>query len=155
MCGIPMPPPVDAVTGRRLSFDQAVAHVGGLDNLLSEHGKHLIKLNAKQYLWKYPDKVTWCTACGKPIGGFYGHHGQFYACPRCGARAEFRYEAKGHQRVFDEFVLYEWRRSALDAEAVTLTATWSSGTAPAATSPTWPCCAPTPRRSMCSGPAGP
>ena len=93
MCGIPMPPPVDAVTGRRLSFDQAVAHVGGLDNLLSEHGKHLIKLNAKQYLWKYPDKVTWCTACGKPIGGFYGHHGQFYACPRCGARAEFRYEA--------------------------------------------------------------
>lgn len=129
MCGIPLPPPkppVDAVTGRRLSFDQAVAHVGGLENLLSEHGKSLIRLNAKQYLWKYPNKTTWCTACGKPIGGFYGHHGQFYACPRCGALAEFRYEAKGHRRVYDEFVLYEWRRSVLDAEAVTLTATWVS-----------------------------
>lgn len=127
MCGIPLPPPkppVDAVTGRRLSFDQAVAHVGGLDNLLSEHSKHLIKLNAKQYLWKYPDKVTWCTACGKAIGGFTGRHGALYACPRCGARAEFRYEAKGHKRVYDEFVLYEWRRSVLDAETVTLTATW-------------------------------
>jgi len=129
MCGIPLSPPkppVDAVTGRRLTFDQAVAHVGGIDNLLSENGKHLIKLNARQYLWKYPNKTTWCTACGKPIEGFTGRHGQLYACPVCGARAEFRYEAKGHRRVFDEFVLYEWRRSVLDAEAVTLTATWVS-----------------------------
>jgi len=127
MCGIPLPPPkppVDAVTGRRLSFDQAVAHVGGLDQLLSEHGKQLIKTNAKQYLWKYPNKTTWCTACGKPIEGFTGRHGALYACPRCGARAEFRYEARGHRRVYDEFVLYEWRRSVLDAETVTLTATW-------------------------------
>lgn len=126
MCGIhlqPTQPPVDAVTGRRLTFDQAVAHVGGLDNLLSEHGKDLIRLNAKQYLWKYPSKITWCTACGKPIEGFAGKHGQLYACPVCGARAEFRHEAKGHRCVYDEFVLYEWRRSVLDAEAVTLTAT--------------------------------
>lgn len=129
MCGIPLSPPkppVDAVTGRRLTFDQAVAHVGGIDNLLSEHGKDLIRQNAKQYLWKYPNKTTWCTACGKPIEGFTGRHGAFYACPVCGARAEFRYEAKGHRRVYDEFVLYEWRRSVLDAEAVTLTATWVS-----------------------------
>lgn len=129
MCGIPLPPPkppVDAVTGRRLTFDQAVAHVGGIDNLLSEHGKDLIKLNAKQYLWKYPNKITWCTACGNAVEGFTGRHGAFYACPVCGARAEFRYEAKGHQHVFDEFVLYEWRRSVLDAETVTLTATWVS-----------------------------
>jgi predicted RNA-binding Zn-ribbon protein involved in translation (DUF1610 family) len=128
MCGIPLPPPkppLDAVTGRRLTFDQAVAHVGGLDNLLSEHGKHSIRLNAKQYLWKYPNKTTWCTACGKPIEGFTGRHGCLYACPVCGARAEFRYEAKGHRRVYDEFVLYEWRRSVLDAETVTLTATWA------------------------------
>lgn len=128
MCGIPLPPPkppVDAVTGRRLSFDQAVAHVGGIDNLLSEHGKQLIRTNARQYLWKYPNKTTWCTACGKPIEGFTGRHGALYACPRCGARAEFRYEAKGHQRVYDEFVLYEWRRSVLDAETITLTATWA------------------------------
>lgn len=129
MCGIPiqpLKPPVDAVTGRRLTFDQAVAHVGGIDNLLSEHGKHLIKLHAKQYLWKYRNKTTWCTACGKPIEGFTGIHGKFYACPVCGARAEFRYEAKGHRYVYDEFVLYEWRRSVLDAETVTLTATWVS-----------------------------
>ena len=45
MCGIPMPPPIvaDAVEGKKLTFDQAVAHVGGIDNLLSEHGKYLIK----------------------------------------------------------------------------------------------------------------
>ena len=128
MCGIPLQPPkspVDAVTGRRLSFEQAVAHVGGMDQLLSEHGKQLIQTNIKQYLWKYPDRVTWCTACGKPIEGFTGRHGTLYACPRCGARAEFRYEAKGHQRIYDEFVLYEWRRSVLDAETITLTATWA------------------------------
>lgn len=129
MCGIllsPPQPPLDAVTGRRLTFDQAVAHVGGIDNLLSEYGKHLIRLNAKQYLWKYPSKITWCTACGNAVEGFTGRHGAFYACPVCGARAEFRYEAKGHRRVYDEFVLYEWRRSVLDAETVTLTATWVS-----------------------------
>lgn len=114
----------DAVSGRKLSFGQAVAHIGGLDQLLSDHGRFLIKTNARQYLWKYPDKVTHCTACGRSIAGFYGHHGQFYACPMCGARAEFRYEAKGHRRVFDEFVLYEWRRSVIDPEAITLTATW-------------------------------
>ncbi len=126
MCGIPMPPRTvpDAVNGRKLSFEQALAHVGTLDDLISDHGRDLIKANAKQYLWKYPDKTTWCTACGKPIQGFSGHHGQRYACPRCGANAEFRYEAKGHGRVFDEFVLYEWRRSVIDPEAITLTASW-------------------------------
>ena len=110
--------------GRKLTFDQALAHVGTLDDLISEHGRWLIRQNARQYLWKYPDKITWCTACGKAIEGFVGRHGKFYACPRCGARAEFRYEAKGHRQVFDEFVLYEWRRSVIDAETVTLTATW-------------------------------
>lgn len=126
MCGIPMPPRVvpDAVNGRKLTFDQALAHVGTLDDLISDHGRELIRANAKQYLWKYPDKVTRCTACGMGVEGFYGRHGKFYACPFCGARAEFRYEARGHGRVFDEFVLYEWRRSVIDAEAVTLTATW-------------------------------
>lgn len=126
MCGIPNPPRAvpDAVNGRRLTFDQALAHVGTLDDLISEHGRFLIKQNAKQYLWKYPNKITRCTACGMGVEGFYGRHGQFYACPCCGARAEFRYEARGHRRVFDEFVLYEWRRSVIDPETVTLTATW-------------------------------
>ena len=121
-----MPPhhPPDAITGRKLTFDQALAHVGTLDDLISDHGRDLIKANAKQYLWKYPNKLTHCTACGKTIEGFFGHHGQRYACPCCGARAEFRYEARGHGRVFDEFVLYEWRRSVIDPEAITLTATW-------------------------------
>ena len=126
MCGIPTPPRAvpDAVNGKKLTFDQALAHVGTLDDLISDHGRDLIKAKAKQYLWKYPDKLTHCTACGKAIEGFFGHHGKLYACPCCGARAEFRYEAKGHGRVFDEFVLYEWRRSVIDPEAITLTATW-------------------------------
>ena len=123
MCGIPNPPRAvpDAVNGRKLTFDQALAHVGTLDDLISDHGRELIKANAKQYLWKYPNKLTHCTACGKTIEGFFGHHGQHYACPRCGARAEFRYEAKGHQKVYDAFYLYEWRKSALDPETLVLT----------------------------------
>ena len=123
MCGIPMMPTKepDATKGRKLTFEQAVAHVGGEGNLVSEHGHYLIKMNAAQYLWKYPNKTTWCTACGKPIEGFVGRHGKLYACPICGARAEFRYEAKGHARVFDEFYLYEWRRSELDNETIVLT----------------------------------
>lgn len=124
MCGIPMPPKVipDAVKGRKLTFEQAVAHIGGEGNLVSEHGRFLIEKNAKQYLWKYPDKLTRCTACGGTIEGFPGtRHGRSYACPLCGAECEFRYEAKGHGRVYDEFYLYEWRRSALDDEAIVLT----------------------------------
>ena len=35
MCGIPMEPPADFTEGRRLTFEQAVAHVGGMDNLIS------------------------------------------------------------------------------------------------------------------------
>lgn len=126
MCGIPMPPRVvpDAVNGKRLTFEQAVAHVGGVDGMISDEGRRLIHENAKQYLWKYPDKTTWCTACNRRMDGFYGHHGQRYACPRCGANAEFRYEARGHKWVFDSFYLYEWRKSAVDPEAVVLTAAY-------------------------------
>ncbi len=111
----------DVTKGRKLTFEEAVAHIGGAENLVSEHGHHLIRLNAAQYLWKYPNKTTWCTACGQPIQGFIGHHGRMYACPNCGTRAEFRYEAKGHGRVYDEFYLYEWRRSVLDDETIVLT----------------------------------
>lgn len=123
MCGIPMMPEAvpDAVKGHKLTFEQAVAHIGGEANLVSEHGHQLIRNNANQYLWKYRDKVTHCTACGGAIDGFYGHHGQYYACPICGARCEFRYEAKGHAKCYDEFYLYEWRRSVLDDEAIVLT----------------------------------
>ena len=105
MCGIPiMPPPPapDALKGpgRKLTFDGTLAHIGGYDNLVSAEGHHTIKANARNYLWKYPDKVTWCTACGKAIEGFYAtHHGQSYGCPNCGAICEFRYEAKGHGMV--------------------------------------------------------
>lgn len=116
-----MMPPPDAVAGRKLTFEQAVAHIGGEENLVSEHGHFLIKNNANQYLWKYPDKVTHCTACGGAIDGFYGHHGQRYACPRCGANCEFRYAAKGCGKCYDEFYLYEWRRSVLDGETIVLT----------------------------------
>ena len=111
----------DAVKGKKLTFEQAVAHIGGEKNLVSEHGRFLIKQNIHQYLWKYPDKVTHCTACGGAIEGFYGHHGQRYACPICGAHCEFRYEAKGHGKCYDEFYLYEWRRSELDGETIVLT----------------------------------
>lgn len=111
----------DAVRGRKLTFEQAVFHIGGEQNLVSDHGRFLIRSNAKQYLWKYPDKKTWCTACGGMIEGFIGNHGRHYACPLCGERCEFRYEAKGHRRVYDEFYLYEWRRSVLDSEAIVLT----------------------------------
>ena len=121
MCGIPMMPPPEAVTGRKLTFEQAVAHIGGEENLVSEHGRFLIRNNAHQYLWKYPDKVTHCTACGGAIDGFYGHHGQCYACPKCGALCEFRYATKGHGKCYDEFYLYEWRRSVLDGETIVLT----------------------------------
>lgn len=123
MCGIPMLPPrePDATKGRKLTFEQAAAHIGGAGQLVSENGYRLIRLNAKQYLWKYPNKTTWCTACDKPIQGFYGNHGRMYACPVCGARCEFRYAAKGHGRCYDEFYLYEWRRSVLDDETIVLT----------------------------------
>lgn len=122
MCGIPMRPEIvpDAVNGAKLTFEQAVAHVGGVDGLISPEGRRLARENAKQYLWKYPDKRTWCTACNRSVENFYGHHGQRYACPRCGALGEFRYEAKGHMKIFDSFYLYEWRRSIVDPEAVAL-----------------------------------
>lgn len=128
MCGIPMlqPEPPEAVRGKRLTFEQAVAHVGGVENLVSQDGRALIRQHAKQYLWKYPDKRTWCTACGRSIEGFYGSHGRRYACPRCGADAEFRYEAKGHRRVYDEFYLYEWRQSVIDPETIVLTGAYCS-----------------------------
>ena len=111
----------DAGRNRKLTFEQAVAHIGGEANLVSEHGQRLIRNNAHQYLWKYRDKVTHCTACGGSIDGFYGNHGDYYACPICGARCEFRYEAKGHAKCYDEFYLYEWRRSVLDGETIVLT----------------------------------
>ena len=126
MCGIPYQPPVpeDAVTGKKLTFDQALMHIGGYDKLVSDHGHYLIKVNARQYLWKYRDKRTFCTACGGVIDGFMGQHGRHYSCPLCGASCQFRHEARGHGNLYDEFILYEWRRSVVDPESITLTAAW-------------------------------
>lgn len=125
MCGILMAETgtVDKnehVPKTKLTFAQAVAHIGGEGNLVSEHGRFLIRKNAHQYLWKYPDKKTHCTACGAVIDGFIGQHGKDYHCPKCGALCEFRYEAKGHKYEKDEFYLYEWRRSVLDDETIVL-----------------------------------
>lgn len=125
MCGIPYIPPesLDAVQGKKLTFDQAMAHVGGFDNLLDDAARADIKNAARQYLWKYRDKVTHCTACGHSFEGFAGQHGKYYACPACGERCMFLHEARGHKTLYDSFVYYQWRRSVLDPEAVTLTAT--------------------------------
>lgn len=125
MCGIPYIPPesLDAVQGKKLTFEQAVAHVGGFDNLLDDAARADIKNAARQYLWKYRDKVTHCTACGHSFEGFTGTHGKYYACPACGERCMFLHEARGHKTLYDSFVYYQWRRSVLDPEAVTLTAT--------------------------------
>lgn len=124
MCGIPYipPEPLDAVRGKKLTFEQAMAHVGGFGNLLSEEGKADIRRAARQYLWKYRDKTTHCTACGHSFEGFVGQHGQYYACPACGERCMFLHEARGHRSLYDHWVYYQWRRSVLDPEAVTLTA---------------------------------
>lgn len=125
MCGIPYIPPesLDAVQGKKLTFEQAVAHVGGFDSLLDDAAKADIKNAARQYLWKYRDKTTHCTACGHSFEGFAGTHGKYYACPACGERCMFLHEARGHKKLYDSFVYYQWRRSVLDPEAVTLTAT--------------------------------
>lgn len=123
MCGIPIMAEVvpDAVKGRKLTFEQAVEHIGGEANLVSKHGQWLIHQHAKHYLWKYPDKTTWCTACGRSTDGFVGKHGRDYECQNCGMWCEFRYAAKGHKYVYDSFYLYEWRKSILDAETIVLT----------------------------------
>ena len=126
MCGIPMMPETvpDAVRGKKLTFEQALLHIGGFDNLVDDDGSRAIHASAKEYLWKYRDKVTHCTACRATIDGFVGQHGKLYACPVCGARCELRHEARGHRWLFDHFMLYQWRRSQIDTEAVTLTATY-------------------------------
>lgn len=123
MCGIPMLKKElpEGRRGRKLTFEQAAAHIGGPENLVSEHGRWLIHQHAKHYLWKYPDKKTWCTACGEAMEGFVGKQGKTYECPNCGMWCEFKYAARGHKYVYDSFYLYEWRKSALDAETIVLT----------------------------------
>lgn len=127
-----MPPPElpDAVRGRKLTLAQALAHIGGAEQLVDANGFAVIHQTARHFLWKYPDKLTHCTACGAVIENFYGHHGQGYACPACGMMCEFRFEAKGHGYVYDQFYLYQWRRSVLDAETIALTAAhvWRNST---------------------------
>ena len=124
MCGIPMTPTPDAVKGRTLTFEQALEHIGGLENLVTDHGRFIIHNRIQHYLWKYRDKLTHCTACGATIEGFNGHHGQMYTCPRCGMICEFRHEAKGHHKVYDCLYLYEWRKSAIDPETIVLTGSY-------------------------------
>lgn len=121
MCGIPMEPPSDAVRGRRLTFEQAVSHIGGMGHLISEDGWRLIDLNRKDYMWKYPGHA-WCGYCGADVGDLRAKHNSDVTCPHCGRTVIFKHESRGHARIFDEFCLYEWRRSAIDPETVVLTA---------------------------------
>jgi len=116
----PIPEAIE--TGRkRLTFLQAAAHIGGVERLISEDGRRLIALNAREFIWKYTGH-GFCTACGADVGDMKARHGARVNCPACGREVEFRHEARGHRRVFDQFVLYEWRRSILDPEAIALTA---------------------------------
>ena len=123
MCGIPMTPPSDAATGKKLTFEQALAHIGGRENLISDQGMALARGAAHDYIWKYPDGSAFCTACGGRPDGLKRRHGAVEPCPICGKKVEFRHEARGHKSEYDEFYVYEWRRSAIDPQAITLTAT--------------------------------
>lgn len=121
MCGIPMIPPTDYTKGRRLTFEQAVAHVGGMDNLISNEGWRMIDNNRRDYIWKYPER-GYCTYCHQDVGDMKATHNAEVTCPCCGRKVRFKHEARGHSRIFEQFCLYEWRKSAIDPEAVVLTA---------------------------------
>lgn len=117
-----MTPPPDATAGKRLTFEQTIAHIGGEEHFISAEGQDLIERNSHEYIWKYPGH-GYCTACGADVGDMKARHGWGVTCPACGRGVEFRHEARGHRREFWQFCLYEWRRSAIDPEAVVLTAT--------------------------------
>lgn len=121
MCGIPIMPPADYTQGRRLTFEQTVAHVGGMDNLISAGGRHMIDIHRRDYIWKYPGH-GYCTYCGGDVGDMRARHNDEVKCPLCGRQVLFKHEARGHGRIFEQFCLYEWRKSLIDPEAVVLTA---------------------------------
>ena len=104
-----------------MTFEQAVAHVGGMDNLISAEGRHMIDVHRKDYIWKYPGH-GYCTYCGGDVGDMKAKHNADVTCPRCGREVRFKHEARGHSRIFEQFCLYEWRKSLIDPEAVVLTA---------------------------------
>lgn len=112
-----------------LTFDQAVAHIGGMDNLISAEGRNLIDLNRKDYMWKYPEHA-YCTYCGEDVGDVKARHNAEVGCPNCHRAVTFKHESRGHSRIFDQFCLYEWRKSVIDPEAVVLTAAhvWRNST---------------------------
>ena len=130
MCGIPMMPPADwADDGKgKMKFERVLAHVGGAANLVTPEGWETIRLRVKHYIWKYPAEgrdrppVAWCTACGRNLGDLRFRHGTSVCCPSCGTPAEYRQVARGHKKLFDEFVVYEWRKSVLDPEILIMTA---------------------------------
>lgn len=121
MCGIPMMPTPDAVTGRRLTKEQALEHIGGAGAIISDHGWTLIHDNTEDYIWKYPDGKAWCTACHAELGDIRRRHNELTPCPACGKTVRFKHEARGHKTIFDEFYLYEWRKSRIDGESIALT----------------------------------
>lgn len=129
MCGIPMTPPPDYTSGKKLTFEQAVMHVGGMDNLISAEGRHMIDQHRRDYIWKYPGH-GFCTYCGGDAGDMKAKHNDMVKCPRCGREVIFKHEARGHSRIFEQFCLYEWRKSVIDPEAVVLTAAhvWRNST---------------------------
>lgn len=133
MCGIPMEPPADAVKGRRLTFEQAVRHIGGMEALIDEKGWALIDEFTADYIWKYPEH-GYCTHCGRDVGDLKARHNEMVICPACGKGVQFKHAGRGHSRLFDQFVIYQWRKSGIDPEAIVLTAAhvWrdSSGTHP-------------------------
>lgn len=121
MCGIPMAPVPDAARGRRLTFARALEHAGGVYGLITENGWRLIDQNRRDYLWKYPGHA-YCTFCQGDAGDFRARHNATVSCPLCGREVIFKHESRGHGKIYDEFCLYEWRKSAIDREVIVLTA---------------------------------
>ncbi len=116
-----MMPPPDVTQGKRLTFEQTVAHIGGMDDFFTAEGRAMIAANTVDYIWKYPEH-GYCTACGADVGDLRARHGTVMPCPACGKEVIFRHEARGHKNVFDQFCLYEWRKSAIAPQTIVLTA---------------------------------
>lgn len=109
-----------------LTMEQVMRELEGKDEhgertLLSERDLGEVKRRFKDYAFTYSKKAgghTVCSGCGGALERRGERHDDYIRCPRCQKDVQVKDEWRGHKHLFEQMVVYIWKRSKKDREVI-------------------------------------
>ena len=80
-----------------------------------------VRQRFKDYAFTYAKKAgghTVCSGCGGPLNRTVERHGDEIRCPNCRKNVQVYDEWRGHKYLYEQMVVYIWKRSSKDPETI-------------------------------------